>query len=123
MKHALVLILLLTLAGLASAQTPVYDIRVADSAAIKKIESIKLNAVLDSLHRYDLGDWVKKTAYDQLAAEYKKLLDMDVKHLGESLQLLEPGILRAWQIVNDTTLAIVPKSSLPKAKGKGKGDK
>ena len=105
----------------AMAQTPVYDIRVPDSTAIKKLDGIKLNAVLDSLHRYDLGDWVKKTAYDQLAAEHKKLLDLNVKHLGENLQLLEPGILRAWQIVNDTNFVIVPKSSLPKAKAKAKG--
>jgi uncharacterized ubiquitin-like protein YukD len=123
MKHALILLLVLVLAGLASAQTPVYDIRIPDSIDIKKLESIKLNAVRDSLHRFDLGDWVKKTAYDQLAAEHKKLLDMDVKHLGESLQLLEPGILRAWQIVNDTNFVIVPKSSLPKAKAKVKGGK
>jgi len=121
MKYTFLIVLLISLASLSLAQTPVYDIRVPDSTAIKKLDGIKLNAVLDSLHRYDLGDWVKKTAYDQLAAEHKKLLDLNVKHLGENLQLLEPGILRAWQIVNDTNFVIVPKSSLPKAKAKAKG--
>ena len=115
MKRIL-LVLCLILAGVAMAQVPVYDIRVPDSMMVKSIQRINLNAVVDSAHRYALGEFVKASDFDRLNGMYTKLLEMDSKHLTESIQMLEPDLIRAWQIVNDTSLVIMKKSSIPKHK-------